>query len=1500
MTIFAKSALALACLTTVAFSAPHVILITQQKGFDHPIADGSSSLIQQTFQSLAHTNSFDLQYLSDAHTLPAHLAGARVVVFYTTGELPLTDPDLAALDKWVKQGGSILAIHGASDTLRLNPVWHNLIGATYDGHPWNASDTVTLKIQDPTFPACKPFGPSYTLPEEIDQQKNYDPKSVHELISVDMERTAHKATLHIPVAWCRDYEKGKIFYTNLGHNESTWQNPAFQQHLAGALNWLLNIDKADAKPNPEVSAREDAITKKLAIPGTGLPAVPEGLTLSTFAQAPQFHSPSSMCVSPDGRVFVGEDEYNTSNTDRRMGIARVKMLTSTKGDRKADKVTIFADKICAPQGMTYVNGTLYVVNAPFLTAFRDTNGDGVADERHDLITGFGPIPEGLVHHIPSGIHMGIDGFLYISCGDKGIVKATGTDGRTISLHGGGVVRVRPDGSELEVFSSGSRNPFSPAPDPYMNIFMRDNTNDGGGWNSRLSQMQRSAQYGYPSLFVNFPDEIIPCLVDYGAGGATGAVFVHEPSLPKPYGDSLYTIDWGRSFVYRHNLTPSGATFIPTQEEFLFGNFPTSIDADARGRLYISNWGRMSWGDAPPTGSIYELQSENWNVPPMPEMSTLTDAQLLHEIISPSAVTRREAQSEILKRNNASLAPQLLSLAKSPGHLDARVAALFTYAQLARSSAMPGLASLWRDPSLREFALRAMADRPTIISYANASLFAASLNDPSPRVRTQAAIAIGKSNRPDLAPYLIPLTADKDIMARHAAQQSLRELNAIDSLLTALDSRVAGVSPASPEMLSGILRTLRTLHDPRVITALSQFIPTASPALKKDTLKTLERLYTVEAAWDGSWWATVPDTRGPNYKPARWSGSEAVGNLFIPLLNDPNQDVAKSALAAVSLVRATEAAPALAALIQSNGPLKSDATRALIELKSSSPESLAAMETVTTTPGWDDALINDSLNALGSIDSPAAQLTLLHILKKLDAEEKPRPAILTHAADTLAARPATGDLVPPTTDLLSAHTPAARIAAATSLMRSADPAAKQSITQAWQTTSDAELEALLIATSRITPDAAKPYASQVQSFLKDPRISIRHAAITASARPGDTSAVASLLTSAKSYKDRDTAALALSDIDPAKSTPEQILHSTGLIADTASSYTSSPDKDAYNKLLAAAQKYLADPRVPRDRAATWMKSLKQTGVIAEYSRTDPIPLDPANVFTFPLPPDKSPAGPFASFPANGKTFDWKPTLVTDPTGLLPIDMPTNSVVFLTATQTAPTSGPAVLTTGFDDGCQIWLNGKQVLSQNLDGALKADQYRVLVQLQQGTNTLLFRLDNHLGVAGVQSRLRQRTTDFDPAELEQLAKEIPGDPARGRAVFDSAGCIKCHATAPGQSPKGPYLGEASTRFQRSHIIESILRPSAKIAQGYATTKITATSPDGTPNDYLGWVTNEAADSVTLSNILGPTTIQKSKITSRTELPQSMMPEGLMTTVPLQDFSSLLAYLSTLNNKP
>ena len=120
-----------------------------------------------------------------------------------------------------------------------------------------------------------------------------------------------------------------------------------------------------------------------------------------------------------------------------------------------------------------------------------------------------------------------------------------------------MVRVRTDGTGLEVVSRGQRNIYDVAIDPYLNLFTRDNTNDGDGWDVRLSHVVPTGHLGYPSLFKNFADEIVQPLADYGGGSPTGSLYLQEPGLPEPYGDALYTCEWGREGVFRHPLEANG-------------------------------------------------------------------------------------------------------------------------------------------------------------------------------------------------------------------------------------------------------------------------------------------------------------------------------------------------------------------------------------------------------------------------------------------------------------------------------------------------------------------------------------------------------------------------------------------------------------------------------------------------------------------------------------------------------------------------------------------------------------------------------------------------------------------------------------------------------------------------------------------------------------------------------------------------------------------------------
>ena len=457
----------------------------------------------------------------------------------------------------------------------------------------------------------------------------------------------------------------------------------------------------------------------------------------------------------------------------------------------------------------------------------------------------------------------------------------GKDGTERRLRGGGIARVRTDGSGLEVYNRGQRNIYDVAIDPFLNVFTRDNTNDGGGWDVRLSQIVSTGQYGYPLLFSHFGDEIVPPLADYGGGSPTGSLYVQELALPADYGDSLYTCDWGRGVVYRHPLTSVGAGFKAGQESFVEIPRPTDMDLDGRGRIYVASWhqGQFTYA-GPNVGYVVRLTYPGITPPAFPDLKTASDTQLLAYLASPSAILRLHAQRAVLRRGDRpEVARGLEALARDDkAARAARVASVFTLEQLLGRSSHQVLIRLAEDATLREFALRALADRTGEAAEVPAEPFVAALADPSPRVRLQAATALGRLGKAAAAADLVPLLADPDPLVAHVTVQALVALRAIDVCLEVLD-------PSTPRLVPGAARVLQSLHDPRVVDGLiGKLDGSRSASLQQAIVEALCRLYQREADWDGKWWGTRPDTSGPYFKPVTWDKSEAIRRVLVDRLN----------------------------------------------------------------------------------------------------------------------------------------------------------------------------------------------------------------------------------------------------------------------------------------------------------------------------------------------------------------------------------------------------------------------------------------------------------------------------------------------------------------------------------------------------------------------------------------------------------------------------------------
>lgn len=244
---------------------------------DAPIARQALSPAEVAITQLGQqTGLFDVHCTQDAAAdfTKDNLKNYDIVMFYTTGNLPIAPADLDYfLNDWLKQKGhSFIGFHSASDTYNETEPYWDMIGGTIMYHPWTSGMTVTITVDDTEHPATRPFGKEFQIKDEIYRYRHFQPEKVHVLMSLNMkkcwpllgnekrrefiEKTGENPYF-VPVAWVKNWGMGKIFYTNLGHNETTWTDERFLKSVEGGVRWVLGLESGDATPNPEVSKADN-------------------------------------------------------------------------------------------------------------------------------------------------------------------------------------------------------------------------------------------------------------------------------------------------------------------------------------------------------------------------------------------------------------------------------------------------------------------------------------------------------------------------------------------------------------------------------------------------------------------------------------------------------------------------------------------------------------------------------------------------------------------------------------------------------------------------------------------------------------------------------------------------------------------------------------------------------------------------------------------------------------------------------------------------------------------------------------------------------------------------------------------------------------------------------------------------------------------------------------------------------------------------------------------
>ncbi len=605
-------------------------------------------------------------------------------------------------------------------------------------------------------------------------------------------------------------------------------------------------------------------------------ALDAAFQINDFAGPPNANYPTAISAAPNGDVYVSSDRNGSLGHGKNMG--KIVLCRDTDGDGKADKFIDYIPDLDSPRGGHLAGGVFYVIHPPYLSSFVDKDGDGVADEKKQLVDGLGG---GIEHprgadHTTNAVRMGIDGWLYIAVGDFGMFGSKGTDGTRVELFGGGIARVRPDGSELETFAIMTRNNCDMAIAPTLDMFTRDNTNDGKGWNTRFHHFTNLGDHGYPRLYKNFADEAIIPLADFGGGSGTGGFWLDEPGFPKQFSNTLFTCDWTTGNIYHNPVTREFASYTVKQDVFL--KLPRAIDMDVDGssRIFVADWrdgGFDHAKDGKPVGRIQRIVCPGEKPAQYVDVTKSKDAELPALLASASAVQRLEASREIITRG-VKLADAVLALAKDAKQPEAvRVAAIFTYKQVLGKDATKGLSALVADASVKEYALRALADRKSELAGVPVKLYTDALKDANPRVVLQALIGLERLNDKKSASDILSASAtwkDGGVSPRllHTARTALVHLANTDALFDAMKD------PATRTLA---LAALQRLHQPEVVKGLIALADSAKDAdLRFAVLGALARLTYQEKPWDLKyWWQTRPDDRGPYHETITWDETSKI-------------------------------------------------------------------------------------------------------------------------------------------------------------------------------------------------------------------------------------------------------------------------------------------------------------------------------------------------------------------------------------------------------------------------------------------------------------------------------------------------------------------------------------------------------------------------------------------------------------------------------------------------
>jgi len=350
---------------------------------------------------------------------------------------------------------------------------------------------------------------------------------------------------------------------------------------------------ANYEKRPEALTFQKPFSPKGAMERTQVPA---DCRLELFASEPDIGKPIAFVWDERGRLWLAEtSDYPHGVVASGEGNDRVKICEDTDGDGRADKFTVFADKLNIPTGLVLVNGGVVVSQPPRFVFLRDKNGDDRADERKVIVDAWGI---GDTHAQASNLHYGYDNWLYGCVGYSGFKGTIGGKEMDFRM---GTYRFKADGSAMEFLHQFSNNAWA------------HSTNDAG------DQFGGTAN-GAPIFFGGIPKSVVPAGVNVmtakkinvveqahtitpnfrqvdvigGYTSAAGSAFIASANLPARFQGKAMVCEPTMKIVALMDVRPDGAGYTALDAMNLFASSdewtsPVYAEVGPDGAVWIADW-----------------------------------------------------------------------------------------------------------------------------------------------------------------------------------------------------------------------------------------------------------------------------------------------------------------------------------------------------------------------------------------------------------------------------------------------------------------------------------------------------------------------------------------------------------------------------------------------------------------------------------------------------------------------------------------------------------------------------------------------------------------------------------------------------------------------------------------------------------------------------------------------------------------------------------------------